>query len=326
MTSRHAVVASALVSAALLASASARAEGDTAAAEALFQQAKTLADGQQWAAACPKFEASYRLDKQLGTLMNLADCEEHTGRIATAWAHWGEAVELAEKAGDKRAAFASGRRAPLTKRLPMIQVDVAASATPTPALAVYRDAVKVDPAAYGVPLPSDPGDHVISVRRGAEVLSKKSVTAVEGQTIPVPLDLVAIEKAAPPPAAPVTVVAPLGNQKVIGFAVIGVGGATLVAAAVLEILALTNKSAANAPDACFNGFCTSAGISSVEQARTFANAGQWVGIGGLVVAAVGVTLVTTAPKLVVAPPAADAPVVSGWVAPGGGGIRLRGTF
>jgi hypothetical protein len=155
------------------------------------------------------------------------------------------------------------------------------------------------------------------------VLSKQSVTAAEGQTTPIALDLVAIEKAAPPPVAPVTVVAPLSNQKVIGYAVLGVGGATLLAAGILEILAIVNKSSANAPDSCNNGFCTSAGIGSVNTARTFANAGQWVGIGGIVVAIVGVTLVATAPKIVQAPKPVG---VAGWIGPQGAGLGVRGAF
>src|SRR5262249_39783303 len=130
--------------------ATARAEGDTAAAEALFEQARALKDQQRWAEACPKFEASYKLDKTLGTLMNLADCEEHVARIATAWAHWGEAVELAGKTGDKREGFAVGRREALVKRLPKVRIDVSPGKS---TLEVYRDGVRIDPAAYGVPLP-----------------------------------------------------------------------------------------------------------------------------------------------------------------------------
>jgi len=318
----RALAGAALATAISLHGATARAEGESAAAEALFTQAKSLADAKRWDEACPKFAAAYKLDKTLGALLNLADCEEHLGHVASAWAHWGEAVELAEKTGDKRAGFATGRREPLTKRLPMIRVDVTAGQS---TLAVYRDDLRIDPAAYGVPLPSDPGAHVVTVRRGTEVLREEKVTAAEGQTSPVTLDLAAIERAAPPPPAAVTVVAPLGNQRVIGFAVLGVGGVTLVAAGVLEILALTNKAQANASDACVNGYCTQAGFNAVTRARSFANAGQWVGIGGIVVAAVGVTLAVTAPKLV-ATPARPAAFLSGWVGPDGGGLGVRGVF
>ena len=316
-----------LAAALALVAAPARAEGDSAAADALFQEAKTLVEAKKWADACPKFGASYKLDKTLGTLMNLADCEEHVDQIATAWAHWGEAVELAEKTGDKRASFASGRRAALTKRLPMIRVEIAAGADAAKSpLTVFRDEVRVDPAAYGVPLPSDPGRHVLSVRRGPEILEKREVTVSEGQTTAVAFDLVAIEKAAPPPPSPVTLVAPIGNQRVIGFAVIGVGAAALAAAGVLEILALTNKGSANSADSCVNGYCTQAGFDSVSRARTFATAGQWVGIGGIVVAAVGVTLVATTPKVVPAQRPAASAWVSGWAGADGGGLALRGVF
>ena len=140
------------------------------------------------------------------------------------------------------------------------------------------------------------------MRRGAEVLAQKQVQAAEAETAAVGFDLAAIERAAPPPAPPTAaLVAPLSNQRVIGYAVIGVGAATIAAAGVLEIVALVNRSAANAPDACFNNFCTQAGFDAVGRARTFANAGQWVGIGGIVVAAVGVTLAATAPRPAPAP-------------------------
>jgi tetratricopeptide (TPR) repeat protein len=322
------IAGAALVLAAVLHVGVARAEGESAAAEALFQQGKTLKEAKRWSEACPKFAAAYQLDRTLGALMNLADCEEQLGQIASAWAHWGEAVELAEKTGDKRASFASTRRDTLSKRLPLIQVDVKPqAATATVKLTVYRDDLRIDPAAYGVPLPSDPGAHVIRVRRGTEVLHVEKVTAVEAKTTPVAIDLAAIERAAPPPPAPEgpAVVAPLGNQKAIGFAVLGVGGVTLVAAGVLEILALVKKGQADTADACANHFCTQPGFDAVTSARTFANAGQWVGIGGVVVAAVGATLVATAPRVVKAAPRSSARV-SGWIGQGGGGIGVTGAF
>lgn len=314
---RFLAVAVAVVAVAAASPAPARAD-DNAAAEALFQQAKTLTEQQRYDEACPKFEASYRLDKALGTLLNLADCEEHTGRIATAWAHWGEAVELAQKGGDKRDAFASGHREALVKRLPMLRLDVAAGKS---SLDVYRDSVKIDPAAFGVPLPSDPGGHVISVRRGAETLVEKRVVCREGDTTALALDLVAIEKAAPPPVLPG---APPSSLRSVGYVLTGVGLATLLAAGGLEIGALVRKSDADAPSSCVNRYCTPTGLQTAGNARTLAEVGQWVGIGGIVVAAVGVTLVIASPGR----PARAAPpfTASAWLLPGSGGLVLRGAL
>jgi len=307
----------------LLSAPPARAD-DAAAADALFQQAKALTDKQQWAEACPKFEASYRLDKTLGTLLNLADCEEHVDRIAAAWAHWGEAVELAEKAGDKRAEYAGKRRAAIKDRVPKIQLDVSAGKS---ALAVLRDGVRIDPAAYGVPLPSDPGSHTITVRRGDETLVEKKIDARERETAALKLDLEAIERAAPPPASSV--------RRKAGWGVLGSGVGLVALAGGLEIGALVTKSRTGAAGACVQGLCTPTGFGTVNRARALANAGQWIGIGGILVTAVGITLVATAPGQDAGKPrsgksaAAERPAaltVSPWAGPGGVGITFGGAL
>lgn len=307
----------ALLAAAFALPASPARADDNAAAEALFQQAKTLKDAGQWAAACPKFEASYKLDKTLGTLMNLADCEEHVDRIATAWAHWGEAVELAQKAGDKRADFATKRRDALTKRLPMIRIEVAAG---TSTLAIFRDGVRIDPAAYGVPLPSDPGTRTLTVRRGDETLAEKKVTAKESDTQVVSFDLVAIEKAAPPPRAASSA------QRTAGFVVGGIGVGAVLIAGGLEIGALVAKGTAGSPGHCTEKFCTPKGTEAIARARTLANAGQWLGIGGILVTAVGLTLVLTSPSSTAPAKAALPFSVAPWLGPGTAGIAVGGAL
>ncbi len=313
-------LAAAIVAAAAL-SAPARAD-DNAAAEALFQQARTLTEQQRYGEACPKFAASYKLDKTLGTLLNLADCEEHVDHVASAWAHWGEAVELAQKTGDKRDSFAAAHRDALVKRLPMLRLDIPAASA---ALDVYRDGVKIDSAAYGVPLPSDPGAHVVSVRRGAETLVEKRVFVKEGETFALALDLVAIEKAAPPPEAAAYDLPPSG-LRTGGFVLGTVGVAALLVAGGFEIGAIVNKSAADAPDACIRKHCTPEGFATAERANAFATAGQWIGISGIVVAAVGVSLVIASPGRRATPRAAPPVSVSGWLLPGSGGLSLRGAL
>src|SRR5262245_38278640 len=66
---------------------------DAAAAEVLFEAGKNLMERGDYAAACPKFEESYRLDPATGALFALALCHERAGKIATAW------VEYMEVAG-----------------------------------------------------------------------------------------------------------------------------------------------------------------------------------------------------------------------------------
>lgn len=309
---------------------------NAAAADALFQAAKLLVEEKKYAEACPKFEASYRLDRTFGTLLNMADCHENIGKIATAWAEWGEAAERAAKDGDKREDYVRQRRAALTERLPKLQINVT---RPRAGLDVTRDGVKVDEAAFGLALPVDVGQHRVVVRRGDQVLKDETIEAKEKAIATVNLDLEAIDEAVPPPPAPTSTTAPPSvvapppsSQKTIGFVVGGAGGAAVIAAAVVEILALAKKGDAEEPSSCVDKFCTAAGLDDIESAATLAEVGQWVGIVGIVGVAVGATLILTAPSAPPAPAAQGkaAPArklqLAPWAGPAEGGILLRGTL
>src|SRR4051812_25624340 len=77
---------------------------DPAAGEALYRAAKESAKRGDWEKACAQFAESQRLDPAPGTLVNLADCEEHRGLVTSAWTHFTE-VETQFKAGDARTAY-----------------------------------------------------------------------------------------------------------------------------------------------------------------------------------------------------------------------------
>src|SRR5688572_24676732 len=66
---------------------------DPAAAEALFQEGRRLLKIDEVLAACSKFDESLRLDPAIGTLINVAACQERLGRTATAWQHWRAAAD-----------------------------------------------------------------------------------------------------------------------------------------------------------------------------------------------------------------------------------------
>ena len=86
-----------------VASAQTGGAGNRAAAEALFNEGRKLAASGKYADACPKFEASQKLDPGLGTLLNLAECYEKIGKTASAWAEYREAIPLARASGSKDA-------------------------------------------------------------------------------------------------------------------------------------------------------------------------------------------------------------------------------
>jgi hypothetical protein len=105
-----------------------------------------------------------------------------------------------------------------------------------------------------------------------------------------------------------------------------VGVAALLVAGSFEIAAIVNKSAADAKDSCVNKHCTPDGLVTAQRANDFATVGQWVGIGGIVMTAVGVSLVIASPGRRATPRAAPPVSVSGWLLPGSGGLTLRGAL
>jgi hypothetical protein len=152
---------------------------DPAAAEAVFRQGRASADAGDYPRACASFAESLRLEPAPGTLFNLADCEEHVGRLASARGHFLR-VERVLPAADERHGIARERAAALSLRVPWLVVTLASGA-PSGAR-VFRDDVELDDARIAVPLPVDPGSHsVLVVAPGRESRTTTSV-AVEGET------------------------------------------------------------------------------------------------------------------------------------------------
>ena len=96
---------------------------DKAAAEALFDEGRTLMEKGDVAGACRKFEESDRLDTAPGTLLNLAGCYERLGKVASAWATYRRAAPLARERGQtEREKFARTRATELEPRLPRLRI------------------------------------------------------------------------------------------------------------------------------------------------------------------------------------------------------------
>jgi hypothetical protein len=137
------------------------ARADTAAAQALFADAKKLMAAGKYAEACPKLEESQRLAPGIGTQFNLATCYESLGKTASAWSLYLE-VAGASKAANQldREKVARQAAAALEPKLSRLTITVSKSAPPD--IEVKRDGAAVGKAQWGTAIPVDPGEHKIA--------------------------------------------------------------------------------------------------------------------------------------------------------------------
>ncbi len=134
---------------------------DSRAAQALFDEARVLMSTGRYRDACPKLVESQRLDPGGGTLLNIAVCHAAEGRLATALEDYARALEVAlrDKRRD-RAQLARAGIAKLAKEVP--HVTIAPPPEPRPnGFELRLDDAPFPSAAWGTPIPLDPGPHTI---------------------------------------------------------------------------------------------------------------------------------------------------------------------
>ena len=202
---------------------------------------------EDYARACPMLAQSQRLDPGIGTQFNLADCYEHVGKTASAWALFLE-VESETKANGEtaRASAAHSRAEALAPKLS--HVVIAVPTTHARGLVVKKDGAVVGAMQWGIALPIDPGPHTIRVSApGRKPWESTLVVLPDGLTVALPIpdlpsnDGSAVEEPAPSDAAgdgEPSDVEPrpasakheggLGGQALAGIALGGVGALGIV--------------------------------------------------------------------------------------------------
>lgn len=210
---------------------------DSAAAQALFDQAKKAMSAHRYPEACPKLEESLRLQEAVGTLLNLADCYEKEGKLASAWSRFLEVATKARAAGQSaRARIGRDRAAALAPKLSNLVVDVAASRAD--GLEIRRDGTLVGEAEWGSAIPADAGTHTIDATAPGRKPWSETVLVTDGATtarVSVPdLEGIPVEPPAPtassvpesvPPEAVATPSASRHHGNGLKIAAIVVGGA-----------------------------------------------------------------------------------------------------
>lgn len=283
---------------------------DASAAQALFDQAVAEMKAQKYASACRKLEEVKRiLPDALGAQVELANCYEKEGRLASAWAEWSRVQALSTAAGQsKRAERAAARSRALTPQLSRLTVRLAPEVSALTGVVVQRDGTALGPPQWGLAIPVDGGAHDVEVtapgylpfHARVEVARSKGDTVVdvpaltsEGAPSPAPEST-----PAPPPASSGAASDAATWQKPVSRALIGVGAAGVVTGVVLGALALSNNSRSN-DDGCnaTTNECTSAsGVELRSKALGFATGSTIAFIAGGVLAGAGIVLWITEPK------------------------------
>jgi hypothetical protein len=129
-------------------------------AETLFRDGRRLLKEGKVSEACAKLAESQQLDSSSGTLLNLADCHERQGKMATAWAEFLSAARLAELSGNEiQTAEAKRRAAQLEPKLSYLTVRAPQTA---PGTVVRRNNETIEAAQIGARLPIDPGECMVT--------------------------------------------------------------------------------------------------------------------------------------------------------------------
>lgn len=275
-------------------------------AERLFREGQKLLEERRYGDACPKFEAAYRKDHQLGTLLNLAYCHKEQGAIWTAWLEFREAeVKAGELKRTDRRDFAKQRMVELEKSLARVVVDPSSTVQLTEVLVEER---RVPEAETGVVFAAEPGQRKLTFRARGKKEAVVLVTIVkerqpqhvavppmedqerEPAPEPAPPPVVAAAPPAPPAPGAAEAAATGSGRKALALALAGVGVVGVGIGTVAGVMTLSNECTASAkrddPAGCPD---TRAGRDTAtrgEASGMVANVAFGVGGGALVAAAI----------------------------------------
>ena len=289
-----------------------------AAAEVVFNEGKRLFEEKRYDEACPKFAESLRLDVGIGTMLYLGECYKQSGRIASAWAQFTEAAQVAHGKGDAREQVARDRAAELQPKLPRLRLEPPSGIA---GLMIRRDGVEVGQTLWGTSMPVDPGVHLIELSAPKKKPQSVEVSVAIGEEKPVPLpnledapadDVSGGSGETPPPDG--------RSQRIVAIAIGAVGLVGIGAGAYFGLSAKSRLDDSNADGHCVGNQCDAVGFDARNEARSSALASTICFIGGGLLVAGGAVLFFTAPR------SSTTVTVTPSAAMSGGGAQVRFSF
>jgi tetratricopeptide (TPR) repeat protein len=279
------------------------ASAQPAAAEALFRAGREAVERGDHQTACDRFRESYRLETAVGTLINIAMCEEQLGELSRAWAHYQEAVH-ALPADDRRRETIIARLAAIDARLPRVTIALAPSAPPDTRVVI--GSIELTRASFDVALPYDPGQYTLEAAAPGHASRTHTLALVEGQRaqlVVAPGEALApVEAAAAPapvpPAASTSAPAPFvradahaaasSAQRDIGWVLIGAASASAIATGIAGAFVIDR--AAIVDDHCPRDMCDLEGERAAASGRSVYALFIAAGVSTLITSSVGIYL------------------------------------
>ena len=293
------------------------APADAGLAEALFTSGKEAMARGDLASACARLSESLKLDPAVGTLLNLATCEERSGKLVSALDRFKTARQQLAK-DDFRVPFVTERITTLGRRIPHLVVRVAEPFGP--GARVLRDGAELQPGSFGTPIPVDPGAHVIVVESAGRPARRTELALREGEEKVIELHEDVRPVTAPP--KPTNDEAPTTTgetRRTLAFVTGGLALGALVTGTVTGIMAVNAADTYRAH--CVNGECDPEGLSAASTGRTVRLVSPIAFVAGGVLAIASAYLFLSAPK-----PARRSTHLVPTALPAGGGIVLTHTF
>jgi hypothetical protein len=269
----------------------------SATAEALFRAGRDAARRGDHATACEKFRESNRLDPAVGTLLNIAICEEELGQLASAWQHYLEVLE-GLFVSDDRLPFVKARVQALEKRVPRLTLRLSTRAPGT--TRVRLASTELTPASFGVALPVDPGEHELVVRADGHEARHYPVGVAEGEHEEIVVEpgppvqaRPAVARPKPKPSAAVAR-APTSGRRTAGFIIGGTGVAALAVGTVAGLMVLDRKAAVE--DGCNEQkICTPEAVDAADSGATLGAVSNVAFVAGGLAVLSGAYLVLSSP-------------------------------
>jgi hypothetical protein len=271
-------------------------------------------------AGCDLMRESLELFVVANSMFQVSMCDEREKKFASALAHWKRGLALVDK-GDPRTRVAARTIAALEKRVPRIKVLVPSRVSP---VVVLIDDEEIATEELANPVPVDPGNRIITIRKQGHQDKRFDVALDEGQRTEVMVDVGPPLPSKEPEKRRIDEPPPQNGRgfRTAGFVALGVGVVGVAGVAVTSGLIVSNDNVID--EKCANKMCDMDTLNIVEKQRSLlpVNAAMWA-VAGVGAAGAALFFVMDARS---AKPNTSTVGIFPLPLAGGGGIGLSGRF